>query len=205
MKKNTFVVILSLVISLMCTVGLAQAAPYIVGSGWSDFFNHGDVGSSWDRTYDFTLTAPAILRVTDLACYGDQYNVTDNGVSLGNSSVPATAYPPACPDSILDADVAFADSRWSSGWWVLPAGSHSISGIAIQSPYTMGGGTVRVDNAANCFGSLCYQSISGAGWHRSQCIVYVPGMMGTINVGQVTYAGCTPGSCPKSFCIVVTP
>jgi len=204
MKKNSFIVMLSLVVSLMFTVGLAQAAPYTVGSGWS-VFGVGAVGSAWDSTFDFTLTAPAILKVTDVLCYGDQYNVTDNGVSLGNSSVPATAYPPACPDSTSVPDGAFADSRWTSGWWVLFPGNHSISGTAIQSPYGADGGYVRVDNVANCFGSLCYQSISGAGWHRSQCIVYVPGLGGTINVGQVTYAGCTPGSCPRSFCIVVTP
>jgi hypothetical protein len=203
MRKNTYVVILSLVISLMCTVGLAQAAPYTVGSGWS-VFAHGAVGSSWDRTFDFTLTAPAILRVTDVLCLGDQYNVTDNGASLGNTSVPDNEYP-LCDISTGDPDVAFADSRWTSGWWVLSPGSHSISGTAIQTPWPAGGGYVRVDNVANCFGSVCYQNISGAGWHRSQCIVYIPSLGGTINVGQITYAGCTPGSCPKSFCIVVTP
>jgi hypothetical protein len=201
MKKNTFAVILSLVISLMCTVGLAQAALYTVGSGWAQM-NYGGVGTSWDRTYDFTLSAPAILKVTDYYCTGDRYNVTDNGVSLGNTSVPGTS---TCDDWIGDGDAAFADSRWSSGWWVLFPGNHSISGTLLLSPYGSGIGTVRVDSAASCIGSLCYMSVSGAGWHTSQCMVYVPGMMGTINVGQVTYAGCAPGSCPKSFCIVVTP
>jgi hypothetical protein len=203
MKKNTFVVILSLVISLMCTVGLAQAAPYTVGSGWEDFA-FGVVGSSWDRTYDFTLTAPAILKVTDIYCMGDRFNVTDNGMSIGNTSVPDNDYP-TCDPFAATGDTAFSDSRWSSGWWVLFPGNHSISGTAILSPYDSGNGVVRVDNTSNCIGSLCYMSISGAGWHRSQCMVYVPGMGGTINVGQVTYAGCTPGSCPRSFCIVVTP
>jgi hypothetical protein len=203
MKKNTFVVILSLVISLMCTVGFAQAAPYVVGSGWEGF-GFGVVGSSWSRTFEFTLTAPAILKVSDASCAGDQFNVTDNGLSLGITSVPDNDFP-ICDIFTADYDTAFADSRWSSGWWVLFPGPHSIAGTALLSPYDSGGAAIRVDNAANCFGSLCYQSISGAGWHRSQCIVYVPGMMGTINVGQITYAGCAPGSCPKSFCIVVTP
>jgi hypothetical protein len=203
MRKNTYVVILSLVISLLCTVGPAQAAPYTVGSGWA-VFGVGAVGSAWDKTFDFTLTAPAILKVTDVLCCGDQYNVTDNGLNLGNTSVPGNDYP-TCAVSPGDPDYTFADSRWTSRWWVLFPGSHSISGTAIQSPYGADGGYVRVDSAANCIGSLCYMSVSGAGWHRSQCVVYVPGMGGTINVGQVTYAGCTMGSCPKSFCIVVTP
>lgn len=203
MKKNSFVVILSLVISLICTVGLAQAAPYTVGSGWANFCWGGAVPTPWDTTFDFTLTNPAILKVADAGIDGDRFNVTDNGLSIGNTSIP---YDDGA-DIGGDYDGAFADYRFSSGWWVLFPGSHSITGttIAEATGYPSGCAGVRVDNAANCFGSLCYQSISGAGWHRSQCIVYVPGMGGTINVGQVIYSGCTPGSCPRSFCIVVTP
>jgi hypothetical protein len=198
MRKNTYVVILSLVISLMVTVGLAQAAPYTVGSGWASF-NFGGVGSSWDRTFDFTLTAPAILKVTDGGLDGDRFNVTDNGVSIGNTSIPVND-----GSQIFDNyDGAFADSRWSSQWWVLFPGSHSISGTAILSPQGSGSYTgVRVDYATNCVGSVCFQD--NFGWHMSQCVVYVPGLMSSINVGQVTYAGCTPGSCPKSFCLFVS-
>jgi hypothetical protein len=199
MKKNTFVVILSLVISLMCTVGFAQAAPYVVGSGWAGF-DFGGVGSSWDRTFDFTLTAPAILKATDYVCIGDQFNVTDNGVSLGNTSVPGSDM--TCTIDTGNPDVAFADSRWSSRWWVLFPGSHSISGTTILSPFGDGGAAVRVDNATNCVGSVCFQD--NFGWHMSQCVVYVPGMMGSFNVGQITYSGCTLPFCPQSFCLVVS-
>jgi hypothetical protein len=203
MKKNTFAVILSLVISLMVTVGLAQAAPYVVGSGWADFCWNGAVPTPWDTTFDFTLTAPAILKVTDKNVDGDRFNVTDWGLNLGNTSIPVD-------DGTFNSipDETFADSRWSSGWWVRFPGNHSIYGtvIAAATGWLTGCASIRVDNA-NCIGSLCYLSASGtgAGWHTSQCKVYVPGMMGTINVGQVSYAGCAPGSCPQSFCIVVTP
>jgi hypothetical protein len=201
-KKDKLVGILFLVVLLITSAGVAQAAPYTVNSGWATFGWDGAVVTPWDTTFDFTLTTPAILKVTDAYFDGDRFNVTDNAKFIGDTSVPVDN-----GASIgSDYDGAFADPRWSSRQWVLFPGAHSITGtvIAETTGYTSGAGAIRVDSATNCIGSICYLNSSGAGWHNSQCVVYVPGMMGSLVVGQVTYSGCTV-PCPKSFCLVLSP
>jgi hypothetical protein len=55
-----------------------------------------------------------------------------------------------------------------------------------------------------CIGQICYFECATGVCPASSCIVNVPGMMGCINIGQLTYCGCTP-PCPPSSCSVFIP
>jgi hypothetical protein len=55
-----------------------------------------------------------------------------------------------------------------------------------------------------CIGQICYFACATGLCPASSCIVNVPGMMGCITIGQLTYCGCTP-PCPPSSCSVFTP
>lgn len=117
--------------------GAADAAVLTVGGGWVQFAFDG-VGSSWDT--NFTFSGPATLRVTDAFRSGDQFAIYDNGILLGNTSVPGST-----GDQIgADYDAAFADARWSSAEFILGAGSHDITGIVLLSPFGTGGGAVEL-------------------------------------------------------------
>jgi hypothetical protein len=45
-------------------------------------------------------------------------------------------------------DLAAADPRWSTGTWVLGAGSYVIRGFVVLSPFNSGAGAARVDRIA---------------------------------------------------------
>src|SRR4051794_6304511 len=74
-----------------------------------------------DPAWTFTLAAPASLIVVDGAFSGDQFNLTDFGVSLGNTSVPT-------PGDFCGTDInpCLADPNISNGTFLLGAGPHSI-------------------------------------------------------------------------------
>lgn len=80
-------------------------------------------------SFEFVLTGPAVLRVTDGGLAGDRFEVRANGVVLGTTSVPGNA---GDASHDLDFDAAAADGRWSSGRYNLGPGSYSITGRAVQ-------------------------------------------------------------------------
>jgi hypothetical protein len=54
-------------------------------------------------------------------------------------------------------------------------------------------------------GQVCYSYCPMGSCPPSYCTVYVPGMVGDMNVGRITYYGCTPGACAPSQCVVYIP
>ena len=84
------------------------------------------------------------LTVTDAFLSGDQFSVYDNLAFLGLTSNPGSV-----GDQIgANYDGAVADARWSSGEWLLGAGSHSIDIFVVASPFGAGGAALRVDTHA---------------------------------------------------------
>ena len=136
---------LSLALSAVAAAAALVSAPahaLSVGSGWESFV-FGGVGSSFSGTYSFTLSSSALLKVTDAFLSGDQFDVTDFGSSIGATSAPGSV-----GDQIgADYDGAYADARWSSGTYLLAAGSHSISGTVLLSPFGSGGAALELTAA----------------------------------------------------------
>ena len=133
-----------LTMALLVVLGsAAQATPLVVDSGgWAEFTWDSSGWSNPEYTYD--TSSWTCLKVTDGWLSGDQFEVYDFGSLIGATSIPTTT-----GDQIYnDWDAAFADSRWSSGEFVLAPGSHSITLLAVSNPYDGGMGALRADTCA---------------------------------------------------------
>ena len=88
----------------------------------------------------WTFSGATILKVTDAFAVGDRFEVFDNNVSIGSTSVPVGGSP-GCGN---DPDPCFADTNFSSGTFVLGAGAHSIT-IKLIAGLSSGAYYFRVD------------------------------------------------------------
>lgn len=92
-----------------------------------------------------TFTGAFQLSVTDAGLDGDRFEIYDFGVLIGATSVPVD-------DGTFqgDPDLALADSRFSSGSFVLGAGPHSITirTTQVSAGFPSGTGFVRLTAAA---------------------------------------------------------
>ncbi|HMB60509.1 MAG TPA: IPTL-CTERM sorting domain-containing protein [Xanthomonadales bacterium] len=120
--------------------------PIAFGAGWSDtldvppafFWSAGEPVFVDDGP--FTFSGTACVSVTDAFQSGDQFNVYDNDVLIGTTSVPVQGF------DQLDPDIAYLDPNFSSGTFQVPAGDHAITIEIIQNPFDSGRGYIRVDN-----------------------------------------------------------
>ena len=94
--------------------------PVVVGGGWQEFNWSLDSGPfNIEGAFSFDSPTPVVLTVADAFVDGDQFRVFDNGTPIGLTSTPSAdgadvgAFP----------DLAVADSRWSSGTFLLGAGA----------------------------------------------------------------------------------
>ena len=133
--------ILTALLAGLGLVGAAQATELTVDGGWSTF-TFGDVGSTWNDTFTFTLTSAAELRVTDAFLSGDKFMVFVNG-----SRFDRTTNPRSLGDYTASYDEAFSDKRWSSGSWLLGAGTYTVTGLVKRSPYGAGGAAIELVSA----------------------------------------------------------
>lgn len=78
----------------------------------------------------FNLLDSAFLTVVDGGFAGDRFEIFDNGVQLGFTSVPANSYPNSWGTNF---DAALADSNYSNGIFTLGAGQHDITGLLFAS------------------------------------------------------------------------
>lgn len=122
----------------------AQAAVLVLDGGWQAF-TFGGEGSSWSDTFTFTITESALLKVTDAFNAGDQFLVTvDDG---STSTAMPTSVPTGLGDNIgSDYDTAYADPRWSSLGLELAAGSYTVSGTVLLSPFGAGGAAIELES-----------------------------------------------------------
>lgn len=128
---------------LFLAAGAAQAGTITVGGAWQEFSFDG-VGSSWSDTFTLVTAGPVELKVTDAFLSGDRFDVSVFDGFATTSFL--TSLPTTSGDQIdSDYDAAFADARWSSGSIILGAGSYTISGTAVLSPFGGGGAAIRAD------------------------------------------------------------
>jgi hypothetical protein len=132
-----------MIVLLAALCGTAGAGEVLeIGGPWQDF-----IWESLDDRLEFTFDSesPTSLRVTDLGLPGDQFQVFDNDVLLGTTSLVT---PNEDIDPVLDPDATYASPLWSSGEFFLEPGSHLIGIQATGSSRGMGAGALRVDIAA---------------------------------------------------------
>lgn len=120
----------------------------VVGAGWSAttavppaFFWSGTIPVySYSGPFTFTNTGLVRVDVTDDFLKGDQFNVYDNAVLVGTTSLVAVN----ATSLEVGPDAAFADPTYSSGSFILGPGSHSIDIEVIGASFTAGRGYIRV-------------------------------------------------------------
>lgn len=111
-----------------------------VNGGWQQF-PFGPVNST--TPVMFQLFCPGRLNITDLACSGDRFAIYDNGIFLGDTSVPVFNN---CSSNSTDPNYTQKHSNWSHGSFELLPGWHNLSIVPILSPYGAGYGAIRVDS-----------------------------------------------------------
>jgi len=89
----------------------------------------------------WTFTGSATLTVVDLFAVGDQFEIFDNSIEVGTTSVVAAGGGNPCGG---DIGCALANSAYSQGVFDLGAGSHSITIEEIVSPYGSGAAAFSV-------------------------------------------------------------
>jgi hypothetical protein len=139
-----------LVVGLLAILaGTVQAVPLTVDGPWQNFSWSGGP-NVWNDEGPFTYTGVSwtSLKVTDGGLSGDQFRVYNHGALLGTTSVPT--YNEALRGN-WDYDMLFAHPDSSSGQWLLPPGSHSITlyTIAIPPGEPKGAGGIRAVSATS--------------------------------------------------------
>jgi len=150
---NTF----GLLILLSASVVLAQhpngadagsGRPAItVDGGWTIFtWLSGPGVFNTEGAFTYSSTGYTDVVVTDAFIDGDQFEVYDNGVLIGTTSVPLDT-----GAAQADPDLAFADPGWSSGVFTVPPGNHSITILIILTAtgFPDGGAYLQITQAAN--------------------------------------------------------
>ena len=120
----------------------------------------------------WTFTCPSggcALTVTDAFLNGDQFNVFDNTILIGTTSIPGIGG--ACGPNSTDPEDCLLDPNSSSGVFPLGPGAHSITifettgtfgagahYFKVQLPIVVGGTNVSIDTSALLLAGV--QSIS---------------------------------------------
>ena len=94
-------------------------------------FFFGGLGSFSTNSYSYSSLGVTHVKVTDDFCKGDVFEVFDNDVSIGSTSLVASESPACSPE--VGPDAAYADPTWSSGCFTRPAGNHVIKMQVIKS------------------------------------------------------------------------
>jgi hypothetical protein len=115
-------------------------------TSWTPF-NWSFDGHNIEGPFTFSISQPGVVKVTDVACRGDQFEIFDFGVSIGTTPAVPVDEVGECDPYITDPDVAFEDPSYTHGSFVLPPGSHSITIVAITNPFSAGTGFIRVDSS----------------------------------------------------------
>ena len=92
-----------------------------------------------DPAWTFDSSTSTVFQITDGWQKGDRFEVFDFGTSIGVTSLVATV-----GGSTTDPELAFLDPTYSSGSFLLGAGSHSITIQAIASPWSGGAAYFKV-------------------------------------------------------------
>jgi hypothetical protein len=195
MRKRFLRAVVSLTVALiLCLPGVAGAvvAPNETGAAspgtqfadppiavdapeWTPF-NWGSDGRNIEGPFTFSSPKPTLVRITDVACRGDRFQVFDFGTSIGTTPAVPADQVGECDPYITDPDIAFQDPSYTQGSFGLSPGSHSITIVAITNPFDAGTGFIRVDSAP--LPTSKDQCMNG-GWqqyafkNQGQCVAFV--------------------------------
>jgi hypothetical protein len=110
---------------------------------WTNF----DVGRTGSKSLVFTFfsDSPALLRVTDALCRGDQFRAFDRGFAIFNTS--RVAIDPSCDDVpfVTTSPQAWADPSYSKGRFLLQPGHHRVRIQITDSPFGVASAFLRID------------------------------------------------------------
>lgn len=123
------------------SVPIPPTSTTLIDGVWRTFMWSGVNVFNNEGAYAFSSSNSVLLKITDCYLDGDQFEVFDNGVSLGVTSTPTDdGY-----NFSGSYDDAFVNSKFSHGSYVLPPGSHSITikTIACATGYTSGGAGIQ--------------------------------------------------------------
>ena len=134
-------VAMAAVMAVSAATAQAATVDLSLGDGWVEFYFGGDE-TAWEEEFRIGSSIPLRLQVTDAYLSGDRFEVFSDGTLLG-----ATSLPGAVGAHTVSKDEAFASPTWSSGAWLLAAGSHLITGVVTTSPFGSGAGAVRLVEA----------------------------------------------------------
>lgn len=124
----------TLALAPMFMAQTASAVPIATDGSWVQTDEFMAPGSFFSGSWDFNcVDGGCVLDVSDWAVISDLFEVFDNALSIGLTSVVpswsalgcVSSFDPAC--FTTDADTAWSDSRYSKGTFVLGAGLHSIT------------------------------------------------------------------------------
>lgn len=153
MKINSIAVKIGSCISLVSCLASVNAGTISQDAGWYSFCV-GNVGQGisdsnhtcWNQsigltsnTISFAASGKVELRVTDAFISGESFRVIIDGRSRITS--PSVAWNAT---GVYDPNVAYADSRYSHGSWILDAGDHTVDIFALTT-VSAGGGAAYVE------------------------------------------------------------
>jgi hypothetical protein len=141
MKMKKIASLIGLVLAISVGTSAAKADVLIVGGGW-DQFSFGSPGSSFSTDFTFTLSNPAVFRVTDAFIDGDQFAISINGAFVANTSTPANDG----TNIGSNFDAAFASPLFSHGAFDLGPGTYDVTGTVVQNAagFTSGGAAAEL-------------------------------------------------------------
>jgi hypothetical protein len=158
MKKLALVLVLVMGIGVM-SVGMVQADVINVGNPqwYAILFGPANpptdaVGAFYansaypgDPPWTYSAATPTAVKITDAFTVGDIFNLYDNGLFVGTTSIVANNGAYYSPDP----DVNFTTAELSHGLFILPAGNHSLTIQTYQNATgnTSGVAFFRVDAA----------------------------------------------------------
>lgn len=106
------------------------------------------------NTFSISLRCRGSVKVTDLFCSGDAYNVYKDGKIWFSTPVVPIDSDPYCLKNVVDPELSYYDDTFSHGIGWLASGSYKITIIPIVTRYGGGAVGIKVDD-------FCEKSESG--------------------------------------------